>query len=103
MMTFPPGLEVGTELFFAEAMAGHLNRRGRLQMGGQPGPEFTDANTGRHACLPLNVYTSKGWLGKSAGESGGRYGLRRHSHTLSRVGGSRITPKPEGIPSGALA
>ena len=40
------------------AMAGHLNRRGRFQMGGQPGPEFTDANTGRHAFRPPNVYTS---------------------------------------------
>ena len=30
-------------------------------------------------------------------------GLGRHTHTRSRVGCSRITPTPEGIPAGAMA
>jgi hypothetical protein len=38
---------------------------------------------------------------KSAGDSGGGYGLGRHSHTRSRVDCSRKTPTPEGIPAGS--
>ena len=63
---------------------------------------FTDPDTGRHAFLPPNVYTSQGWLEKSDGDGGGGYGLGRHSHTRCRDGCSRQHHSMASSPSAAF-
>ena len=40
------------------AVARHRNGRHRLEVRGQLGPEFTDADTDGHGSNPLDVYTS---------------------------------------------
>jgi hypothetical protein len=39
------------------AVARHLNGRHRLEVRGQLGPEFTNANTDGHGSNPVDVYT----------------------------------------------